>query len=95
MTDVQHDEPSLLPASYVKLHLHASLTMSIIRARLCTDKISTKIIGLPTVRPLQFVMMEILGPLQKTNDGNQLLIVVTDKYSKLTRTLSNAKKMTT
>jgi hypothetical protein len=31
--------------------------------------------------------MDILGPLPKTDHGNRLLLVITDRFSKLTRTV--------
>lgn len=39
----------------------------------------------PATRPLEFVSIDILGPLRRTKDGNENLLVITDRYSKLTR----------
>jgi Integrase zinc binding domain len=39
----------------------------------------------PASGPLEFVAMEILGPLPKTEHGNRFLLVISDRFSKLTR----------
>jgi hypothetical protein len=36
--------------------------------------------------PLEFVAIDILGPLTKTAHGNRFLLVISDRFSKLTRT---------
>ena len=41
----------------------------------------------PAEGPLEFVAMDILGPLPKTEHGNRFLLVITDRFSKLTRTV--------
>lgn len=38
-------------------------------------------------RPLEFFAMDILGPLPKSDYGNQYGVVVTDRYSKITRSI--------
>ncbi len=40
----------------------------------------------PASGPLEFVAMDILGPLPKSNHGNRYLLVMTDRFSKLTKT---------
>jgi hypothetical protein len=42
---------------------------------------------LPASGPHEFVAMEILGPLPKTEHGNRFLLVISDRFSKLTRTV--------
>jgi hypothetical protein len=37
--------------------------------------------------PLEYVAVDILGPLPKTGHGNRFLLVMTDRFSKLTRTV--------
>jgi hypothetical protein len=37
--------------------------------------------------PLEFVAMDILGPLPKMEHGNCFLLVISDRFSKLTRTV--------
>jgi Integrase zinc binding domain len=41
----------------------------------------------PASGPLEFVSMDILGPLPKTEHGNRFLLVISDRFSKLTRTV--------
>jgi Integrase zinc binding domain len=41
----------------------------------------------PADGPLEFVSMDILGPLPKTEYGNRSLLVISDRFSKLTRTV--------
>lgn len=41
--------------------------------------------------PIDFVAMDILGPLSKTVQGNQCAVVITDKYSKLTWAIPTSK----
>jgi Chromo (CHRromatin Organisation MOdifier) domain/Integrase core domain/Integrase zinc binding domain len=41
----------------------------------------------PASSPLEYVSMEIVGPLPKTVHGNRFLLVITDRFSKLTRTV--------
>ena len=38
----------------------------------------------PAHAPLEFVAMDILGPLVETKEGNCFLLAVTDRFSKLT-----------
>jgi transposase InsO family protein len=41
----------------------------------------------PASEPLEYVSMVILCPLPKTQHGNRFLLVITDRFSKLTRTV--------
>ena len=41
----------------------------------------------PAAKPLEFVSIDILGPLPRTTTGFRYLLVITDRYSKLTRTI--------
>jgi hypothetical protein len=41
----------------------------------------------PESGPLEFVAMDMLGPLPKTEHGNRFLLVISDRFSKLTRTV--------
>ena len=41
----------------------------------------------PTSRPLEFVAIDILGPLTKTAQGNRFLLVMSDRYSKLAKSV--------
>jgi hypothetical protein len=41
----------------------------------------------PADGPLEFVAIDILCPLPKTEHGNRLLLLISDRFSKLTRTV--------
>jgi Integrase zinc binding domain len=41
----------------------------------------------PANWPLESVAMDILGPLPRTKHGNRLLLVISDRYSKVTKTV--------
>ena len=41
----------------------------------------------PAAAPLEFVAIDILGPLRPTPAGNKYLLVITDRFSKLTKTV--------
>ena len=41
----------------------------------------------PPTRPLEFVAIDILGPLARTTQGNRFLLVISDRFSKLTKTV--------
>jgi Integrase core domain len=41
----------------------------------------------PAKGPLESVAMDILGPLPKSKHGNRFLLVITDRYSKVTQTV--------
>ena len=40
----------------------------------------------PATKPLEFVAMDILGPLPRTKHGMRFILVVTDRFTKLTKT---------
>jgi transposase InsO family protein len=53
-----------------------------------TERNRTSLLKLfPANGPLEFVAMDILGPLPKTENGNRFLLVISDRLSKLTRTV--------
>ncbi len=39
----------------------------------------------PATRPLDFVALDILGPFPKAKDGHEHVLIITDRYSNLTR----------
>lgn len=41
----------------------------------------------PSEGPLDFIVIDILGPLTRTNHGNRFIIVMTDWYTKLTEAI--------
>ena len=42
----------------------------------------------PASKPLEYVAMDILGPLPKTKHGRRFILVVTDRFTKLAKTVS-------
>ena len=42
----------------------------------------------PAAGSLAFVAMDLLGPLPKTEHGNKFVLVITDRFSKLTRSIA-------
>lgn len=47
----------------------------------------------PTGGPLEFIAMEILGPFQKTLNGNQPVLVMNDRSIKLSRAEPTSEKI--
>ena len=45
----------------------------------------------PANGPLEYVSIDILGPLVRTRRGNRFLLVISDRYTKLTRTVPLAR----
>ena len=45
----------------------------------------------PAKGPLEYIAIDILGPLPRTKTGRQYVVVITDRYSKLTRAVPTAK----
>lgn len=41
----------------------------------------------PAAEPLEFITIDILRPLPKTNSGNEEIVMVTDRFSKLTKAI--------
>jgi transposase InsO family protein len=57
------------------------------RKRLTTQRRTAHIKLFPPSEPLEFVAMDILGPLPETKRGNRYLLVIVDRFTKLTRTV--------
>ena len=57
------------------------------KARIKLRKHNAKLKTFPPMGPLEFIAIEILGELPRTPRGNRYLLVISDRYSKLTRTV--------
>jgi Integrase zinc binding domain len=74
-------------------NMHKEVEEIVRRCTVCaknrvTERKRTSFLKLfPASGPLEFVAMDILGPLPKTEHGNRFLLVIYDRFSKLTRTL--------
>lgn len=51
--------------------------------------------SVPTERPLEFVAVDKLGPLSKSEIDNTLIVVITNKYLELTRAIPTRKTTVT
>ena len=63
------------------------------RERIALRKHATYLSLFPAQAPLEYVAIDILGSLPKTTDGHRYLLRITDRYSKMVRTIS-LKKIT-
>ena len=57
------------------------------RERITLRKHATCLSLFPAQAPLEYVAIDISGPLPKTNDGHRYLQCITDRYSKIVRTI--------
>jgi hypothetical protein len=65
-----------------------STTLQVCAKNRVTERKRTSFLKLfPASGPLEFVAMDILGPLPKTEQGNRFLLVISDRFSKLTPTV--------
>lgn len=46
---------------------------------------------IPSTGALELIVVDLLGTYPWTKNGNQLVVIVTDRYSKLTRALTTTK----
>ena len=61
------------------------------RERVTLRKHTRALVLFPANAPLESIAMDLLGPFLKTPRGNTHILVITDRYSKLTRTVPMAK----
>jgi Integrase zinc binding domain len=78
---------------YFWRNMSADVTETFIQCAVCSknrihERKRTSFLKLfPASEPLEYVSFDILGPLPKTEHGNRFLLVITDRFSKLTRTV--------
>ena len=58
---------------------------SCVKKSLRTARKTTRLKLFPPSAPMEFIAMDILGPLTTTERGNRFLLVITDRFTKLTR----------
>jgi RNase H-like domain found in reverse transcriptase/Reverse transcriptase (RNA-dependent DNA polymerase)/Integrase zinc binding domain/Integrase core domain/Chromo (CHRromatin Organisation MOdifier) domain len=75
------------PRMAVDIHEYVQGCSSCARKRLSTQRKTSHIKLFPPSEPFEFVAMDILGPLPETAQGNRFLLVIVDRFSKLTRTV--------
>jgi Integrase zinc binding domain len=79
--------------TFVRPHIAEDVYEAVTACRVCArnsiaEKIKTNPLKLcPAKGPLESVAMDILGPLQRTKHGNRFLLVISDRYSKFTKTV--------
>jgi hypothetical protein len=71
----------------IDIHQFVQNCASCARKRLVTQKKTNYLKLFPPSAPLEFVSIDILGPLPETKEGNIFLLVMVDRFSKLTRTV--------
>ena len=75
--------PSMALDAYHTVRQCSSCT----RERITLRKHATYLSLFPAQPPLEYVAIDILGPLRKTTDGHRYLLCITDRYSKIIRTI--------
>ena len=74
------------PSMTVDIHFKVDNCASCARNRIKEQRNVYPMKLFPAEKPLDFVAMDILGPLPRTKHGKQFILVVTDRFSKLTKT---------
>ena len=75
--------PSMALDGYHTVRLCSSCTSE----RITLRKHETYLSLFPAQAPLEYVSIDILGPLPKTTDAQRYLLCITDRYSKMVRTI--------
>ena len=75
--------PSMALDAYHTVRQCSSCT----RERITLREHATYLSLFPAQAPLEYVAIDILGPLPKTTDGHRYLLCITDRYSKMVRTI--------
>ena len=73
------------PRMAMDVNRYVASCPSCIKKSLRVSRKTTKLQLFPPTAPMEFIAMDILGPLTLTDQGNRFLLVVTDRFSKLTR----------
>jgi Integrase zinc binding domain len=73
------------PRMAAEITSYVSRCPSCVKKSLKASRKTTRLTLFPPTAPMEFVAMDILGPLTTTPRGNRFLLVVTDRFTKLTR----------
>ena len=73
------------PRMAADIYHYVSKCPSCAKKSLRTKRKTTRMQLFPPNAPMEFIAMDILGPLTTTEKGNRFLLVITDRFSKLTR----------
>jgi transposase InsO family protein len=73
------------PRMSIDVANYVSNCPSCIKRSLRNSRKTTRLLLFPPSAPMEFVAMDILGPLTTTTRGNRFLLVITDRFTKLTR----------
>ena len=73
------------PRMAADIYHYVSKCPSCAKKLLRTKRKTTRMQLFPPNAPMEFIAMDILGPLTTTEKGNRFLLVITDRFSKLTR----------
>jgi transposase InsO family protein len=75
------------PTMVADVYDHVKLCHECTKENPTLRKRSKEITLFPSEQPLDFVAIDILGPLTKTIKGHQYILVIADRFSKLVRTM--------
>lgn len=90
-TYLQRIETSCLLVAYSKPRAYDREKCSSCDQERSQTEHKRKLQEFPTAEPLKLVALDTLGTLQKRPSGTQHMVITTDHYSELTRTIPNGK----
>lgn len=90
-TFVRQNATTLLLAKHGGWCEHTCRQISVIHAEWVSSDAQVEALSLPATEPLEIVVIDILEPLPRTTKRNQLLVIITAQFSKLTRVIPKAK----
>jgi transposase InsO family protein len=73
------------PRMAADITCYVSRCPSCVKKSLKVSRKTTRLTLFPPTAPMEFIAMDIMGPLTTTERGNRFLLVVTDRFTKLTR----------